>query len=181
MRFDFRQQDDLLFHVDSGHCAGRVVPLENGKGFSVHRAFTNADERDKIGVVKSMKEALPRLTDYYEKNWPQWKRTRNARHHEDGRYSMYTVFVKWSPYGVFNVTQQEDGRWIATRCLDALLHDGEQATFQTAEIARHVADLHEHDGFANYPALRDGYIWDGNPWIVHWAYAEQTGDKVSFF
>jgi hypothetical protein len=171
MRLDFRQQDDEFFHVDSGHCAGRVVALENGKGFSVHRAFTDADERDKIGVVKSMNEALPKLADYYEKNWPKWKRTRKARHHEDGRYTMYTEFAKWSPYGVFNVTQQEDGLWVATRCNDALLHDVMVAAFETSEIARHVADLHEYDGFANYPALNDGYSWDGRPWIVHWAYA----------
>jgi hypothetical protein len=177
MRLDFRQQDDLLFHLDSGHCVGRVVPLRNGKGFSVHRAFTNADERDKIGVVKSMKEALPKLTDYYEKNWPRWKRRRNARHHEDGQYS--TEYWKWSPYGVFNVTRQGDGLWVATRCLDALLHHREQAFFSTAELATHTVDLHEYDGFGNYPVINDGYRWDGRPWMVHWAYAKQNGDRVS--
>jgi hypothetical protein len=69
----------------------------------------------------------------------------------------------------------------STRCTDPLLHDDKRATFETAEIARHVADLHEHDGFADYPALRDGYVSDGCPWIVHWAYAKQTGAKVTFF
>ena len=170
MRLDFRQQDDEFFHVDSGHCAGRVVALENGKGFSVHRAFTDADERDKIGVVKSMNEALPKLADYYEKNWPKWKRTRKARHHEDGRYTMYTEFAKWSPYGVFNVTQQEDGLWVASRCRDALLLEGKEAFFSTAEIAKHVVDLHEWDGFGSYPAIDDGFTWDGRPWIVTGAY-----------
>jgi hypothetical protein len=167
MQYEIRQKDNLFFHVETGQCVGRVIPLKNGKGFSVHRAMMiNGNERDKIGVVKSMDEALPKLADYYEKNWPQWKRTRNGRHDGDAGYTMYTEFNKWSFYGVFTVKQQEDGHWAATRCSDALLHDGEEAIFSTAEIARHVADLHERDGFANYPAINDGYSWDGRPWIL---------------
>jgi hypothetical protein len=181
MRLDFRQQDHLLFHVDSGHCVGRVIPLKGGKGFSVHRTMTvSSNERDKIGVVKSVHEALPMLTDYYEKHWPQWKRTRNGRHHEDGRYTMYTEFIRWSPYGVFNVKQQEDGLWVATRCTDALLHDGEEATFPTAEVARYVADRHEGDGFANYLVIDDGFSWDGRPFLGPGA-GQSMGNTVSFF
>ena len=112
MRWDFRQQGDLFFHVDSGHCVGRVVPRKSGRGFSVHRNMTiSSSERDRIGVVTCVDEALPLITDYYGKNWPQCKRTRNARHHEDGRYSMYTAFIKWSPYGGFSVEQQGE-RWV---------------------------------------------------------------------
>jgi hypothetical protein len=170
MQLDFRQQDHLFFHVESGHCVGRVVPLKDGKGFSVHRTMMiSSNERDKIGVVKSMDEALPKLTDFYEKNWPQWKRTRNSRHDGDAGYTMYTQFIKWSPYGVFTVKRQHDGLWVASRCNDALLHDDNVATFGTAELAQHVADLHERDGFANYPALNDGYSWLGRPWIVRGA------------
>jgi hypothetical protein len=169
MRFDFRQQDDLFFHIDSGHCAGHIVPSRNGKGFSVHRALTNADERDKIGAVNSMDEALPLLTEYYVKNWPLWKRKRESQFDRNTGYTMFTAHVKWSFYGVFTVEQQ-DGRWVVSRCTDALLHGGKKATFETAEIARCVADLHEHDGFADYPALDDGYAWDGHPWIVPGAY-----------
>jgi hypothetical protein len=108
---------------------------------------------------------LPLLTEYYEKHWPQWKRTRNGRHHEDGRYTMYTEFIKWTPYGVFNVKQQEDGLWVATRCRDALLPEGKDAFF-TTELARYVADLHERDGFGNFPATDDGFTWDDRPWVV---------------
>jgi hypothetical protein len=43
---------------------------------------------------------------------------------------------------------------------DALLHDCREALFSTAEIARHVVDLHERDGFSNLPAIDDGYSWD---------------------
>ena len=179
MRFDFRQRDNQLFHVDSGHCAGVVVPLENGKGFSLRCSLTT-DERAKIGVVKSMKEALPKLRDYYEKNWPKWKRRRESRFVGRAGYTMYTAYEKWSFYGVFTVEQQEDGLWIATRCMDPLLQGERLATFKTSELARHVADLHEHDGFADYPALRDGYAWDGRPWIVGEA-ANPKGNKVSFF
>jgi hypothetical protein len=171
MRFDFRQQDNLLFHVDSGHCVGRVVPLKDRKGFSVHRTMTiSSNERDKIGVVKSMDEALPLLEGYYEKNWPQWKRRRDARQQEDGRYTMYTEFIKLSPYGGFLVSQEEDGLWVASRCRDALLNGDKVATFETAEIAKHVVDLHEWDGFGSYPAIDDGFTWDGRPWIVTDAY-----------
>ena len=63
-------------------------------------------------------------------------------------------------YGVFTVKQKETGQWVAARCTDALLHDGEEAIFSTAEIARHVVDLHERDGISNYPALDDGFSWD---------------------
>jgi len=167
MRYELRQQGDLVYHIESGHCVGRVVPMKDEKGFSVHRTMTiSSSEPNEIGVVKSMHEALPMLTIYFEKHWPQWKRTRNARHHEDGRYSMYTEFVKWSPYGVFKITQQEDGRWIATRCSDALLLDGKEACFSTAEIAKYVVDLHERDGFGNFPAIDDGFSWDGRPWLA---------------
>jgi hypothetical protein len=171
MRLDFRQQDREIVHVESGHCVGFVVPLKNGRGFSVHRAMTiTSNERDKIGVVNSIEEALPLLTNYYEKNWPEWKHTRKGRHDGDAGYTMYTEFIKWSPYGVFTITEQEDGLWVAARCRDALLHDGEEATFATAEVAKYVVDLHEWDGFGSYPAIDDGFTWDGRPWIVTDAY-----------
>ena len=167
MRFDFRQQDDQIFHIDSGHCVGVVKPRKDGKGFSVHRTMTiSSNERDKIGVVKSVGAALPMLTVYYEKHWPQWKRTRDARYHPDGRYTMYTKFIKWSPYGVFKVEQQEERQWVANRCCDVLLCNHGQALFSTAEIAKYVVDLHEPDGFADFPAIDDGFFWDGRPWIV---------------
>jgi len=106
MRYELRQQDDKFFHVESGHCAGYVVPLKSGKGFSVHRTMTiSANERDKIGVIKSIGEALPKLTDYYERNWPQWKRTREGQFDTDAGYTMYTAYIKWSFYGVFTVKQ----------------------------------------------------------------------------
>ena len=167
MQYELRQHNELFYHVESGHCAGRVVSLKGGKGFSVHRTMMiNSNERDKIGVVKSMNEALPKLTDYYERNWPQWKRTRKGR--EDGAtgYTMYTEFIKWSFYGVFSVDQRDDGLWAASRCMDALLFDGKDAFFSTAEVAKYVADLHERDGFGNFPAIDDGFSWDGRPWIV---------------
>jgi hypothetical protein len=78
---------------------------------------------------------------------------------------MFTEFIKWSFYGVFTVKQQEDGRWVATRCTDTLLHNGKEAIFPTAEVARHVADLHERDGFTEW-ALNDGYSWEGHPWLM---------------
>jgi hypothetical protein len=182
MQYELRQQGDMFFHVETGQCVGYAVPLSNGKGFSVHRAMKiDGNERDKIGVVKSMDEALPKLTDYYEKNWPQWKRLRDSRFdYNRNEYTMFTKFIKWTFYGVFTVKQEETGRWVATRCTDPLLHDGEEAIFSTAGIARQVADLHDRDGFANYPALNDGYSWDGRPWILPGA-CQTNAQKVSFF
>ena len=165
MEYELRQQDDRFFHVETGQYAGYVIPLKSGKGFSVHRAMTNFNERDRIGVAKSMDEALLKLTDYYEKNWPQWKRTREGQFDGDAGYSMYTAYIKWSFYGVFTVKQQEDGQWGATRCREKLLRDGEEATFPTAEVARYVVDRHERDGVANFPALDDGYSWEDYPWL----------------
>jgi hypothetical protein len=167
MRNDFKLRSDLTFtDVETGQCAGLVKPLKGGKGFSVHRALTNGYERNRIAVVKSIDDALPALTTYHDENPARWKRTREGQFDRGAGYTMYTAYIKWSFYGVFTVKQQEDGRWIATRCTDALLHDGKEATFPTAEIARHVADLHERDGVANFPALDDGFSWEGRPWIV---------------
>jgi hypothetical protein len=160
MRYLFKLQGDHFTHVETGECAGWVVPLKSGKGFSVHRALTNINERDKIAVVKSIDDALPTLTTYYVEHPPQWKRTRDTRFNSSDGYTMFTAFVRWTFYGVFTVKQDETGVWVATRCTDALLLDGEQAIFSTAEIARHVVDLHERDGISNYPALDDGFSWD---------------------
>jgi hypothetical protein len=161
MQYELRQQDDRFFHVETGLCVGYVAPLSNGKGFSLHRALKIfSHERDQIAVVKSLDEALPKLTDYYEKRWPQWRRTRDGQFDEGAGYTMHTKHIKWTFYGVFTVWQQEDRQWVATRYMEQLLHYGEQATFPTAELAKHVADLHERDGVANYPALDDGYSWE---------------------
>jgi len=51
MRLEFRQ-DDHVFDAETGECAGFVIPQKNGR-LSVHRALTNINERDNIGVVKS--------------------------------------------------------------------------------------------------------------------------------
>jgi hypothetical protein len=158
MRHTFRQQDDHFFHVETGECAGYVVPLKSGKGFSVHRAPTNTNERDKIAVVKSIDEALPALTEFYETNRFQWKRTRKGGFDRDAGYTMYTAYIKSSFYGVFTVKRQ-DGRWVATRCTDKLLRNGEEAIFPTAEVAQYVVDLHERDDVTIFP-LRDGYSWE---------------------
>jgi hypothetical protein len=73
---------------------------------------------------------------------------------------MRTVHLKWSFYGMFKVNQQEDGKWVATRCSEKLLWHGVEAVFSTPEVARYAVDLHERDGIANYPALDDGYSWE---------------------
>jgi hypothetical protein len=159
MRYDLRQEADHFIHVETGACAGYVRPLENGRGFSVHRDLTGINEPDKIGVVKSVEEALPKLEYYFLKHRPKWVRRRDGQRDGDAGYKMYTVYSKWSFYGVFEVKQREDGQWIATRCTEQLLHQGEEFTFATAEVARHVADLHERDGISKLPALDDGYSW----------------------
>jgi hypothetical protein len=179
MRYELRQKDHLFCHVETGQCVGRVIPLRNGRGFSVHRAMTiTADERDKIGAVKSIDDALPMLATYYEEHPPKWKRQRDSRFNDDDGYTMYTAFIKWTFYGVFTVKQEENGRWVATRYTKALLRNGEEATFATSEQARHVADLHERDDVANYPALDDGYSWELDPGLP--GRCQTNGNKVSF-
>jgi hypothetical protein len=74
MRNDFRLRSDLTFmDVETDQCAGLIKPLKGGKGFSVHRALTNGYERNRIAVVKSIGDALPALTTYYDENPPRWK------------------------------------------------------------------------------------------------------------
>jgi hypothetical protein len=165
MRNEFRQRGNEFLDLETGHCAGFVRPLKNGKGFSVHRTLTiSSDERDKIGVVKSIADALPALTTYYDENPPRWKRMRDSQFHGDAGYTIYTKYIKLTLYGVFTVKEAETGKWIVTRYTDALLHKGDQATFPTAELARHVADLHERDGFGSF-LINDGYSWDGRPFL----------------
>ena len=75
-------------------------------------------------------------------------------------YSLVTVFVKWSFYGVFTVEQNEADLWVASRCTDMLLRNGVVATFPTAELARYVVDLHYRDGLWKHAPLDDGYSWE---------------------
>jgi len=91
---------------------------------------------------------------------------------------MYTAFIKWTFYGVFIVKQEENGRWVATRYTKALLCNGEEATFATSELARHVVDLHERDDVANYPAIDDGYSWEIDPGLP--GRSQANAHKVSF-
>jgi hypothetical protein len=171
MRNEFRQQGNKFFDIETGHCAGFVAPLKNGKGFSVHRAMTDGYERNRVAVVKSIADALPALTTYYDENPPRWKRTRDSQFDWVAGYTMYTAFVKWSFYGFFRAKQREDGKWIVTRYSDApLLYKGDLAAFPTAELAKHVADLHERDGFVDFLAINDGYFWDGRPFLGPGAY-----------
>lgn len=160
MRYELRRDGDNFIHVETGQPAGCISPLENGRGFSVHRDLTNINEPDKVSVVKTVDEALPTLEYYYLKHLPKWKRIRDGDLNEDAGYVMRTVHLKWSFYGVFKVKQQEDGKWIATRCSEKLLWHGEQAVFPTAEAARYAVDLHERDAVADYPVLNDGYSWE---------------------
>jgi hypothetical protein len=166
MRNDFKLQDDLtVVDKETGHCAGWVEPVKGGERFVVHRTMTDGYERKKVATVTTIRDALAALTTYHDEHPPRWKRERHARHHPTAGYTMFTEFVKWSLYGVFSITEKGNGAWVASRCGDALLFGGKKALFSTAELAKHVVDLHERDGFGNFPAIDDGYSWDGRPWM----------------
>src|SRR4051794_11676004 len=92
MRFQFRRKDDQFFHVETGDCAGYVRALKDGR-VSVHRALTDMNERDKIGVVNSMDDALATLTNYYGHNWPKWKRIRESQLDRDAGYTLHTAYT----------------------------------------------------------------------------------------
>lgn len=109
-------------------------------------------------MVKSIEEALPKLEDYHLKHPPKWVRTREL-HQSDAGYTLRTVYFKWSFYGYFEVMQCDEGKWVATRCNAKLLFNDENATFATAELARHVVDQHARDDLTNYPVFDDGYSW----------------------
>lgn len=158
MRYALRRDGNNFFHIETDQPGGYVRPLDNGRKFSVHRYLTQINEPDKIGVVKSIEEALPKLEYYYLTHLPKWTRIRDGQLDEDAGYVMHTVHYKWSFYGVFEV-KQENGQWIATRCSEKLWWHGEEAVFPTAEAARYAVDRHERDGVADYPILDDGYFW----------------------
>ena len=98
MRYQLRLEGDIFFQIETGQPAGHVTPLKTGKRFSVHRDLTNVNERDRVGVVSSIGEALDLLTEYYVKHPPPWKRMRAGRYDRCDGYSMSTVFSKWTFY-----------------------------------------------------------------------------------
>jgi hypothetical protein len=147
-------------HLDTDECAGYVKPLKNGSGFSVHRALTLMNEKDRIATVGSIDEAVNALAAYYEENPPRWKREKAYRFTRADGYAPYTAHVKWTFYGVLIVERQGPGEWSAERNGDMLQRHENWAIFRTADEAKHVADKHMRDGFANYPVITDGYSWD---------------------
>jgi hypothetical protein len=138
-----------IMHAETGDYAGYLEPLKRGSGFIVHRALTLRNEREKIAVIKSIDEAVPTLAAYYKKNPPRWKGGAKARR-----------YIKWTFYGVLTVECQEPGRWAVDRNTDMLLCNGLEASFVTSQEAKHVADIHQRDGFPNSVPINDGFSWD---------------------
>jgi hypothetical protein len=136
-----------VMHPETRECAGWIRPLKGG-GFSVHRHMAVGNQREKIATVKSADEAVSVLAAYYSENPPVWIGGKNA--------SRYT---KWTLYGYLTVERQGTKRWIAMRYRNALLHEGDDAIFTTAEEAKSMADQHLRDGFPNVAPANDGFSW----------------------
>jgi hypothetical protein len=145
----------VFVHDDTDEFAGYVVPLKRG-GFILYRSLIGPNI--KIAVIKSIDEAIPILTAYYEAHPPRWQHYRVPRAFITYEY-FNKGYMKCTFYGVLVVERDEPGRWIASRCMDPLVDEEGTATFATLEEAQRAVDLHMCDGFRNSKPINDGLYW----------------------
>ena len=145
-------------HDETGEFAGYVVPLKKGSGFRLHRGLPAMNGYAIIGTIE---EAIPALAAYYQTHLPRWKRGTDTRFNWWYRtYTAFTVYDKWTFYGLLTVEHQEPRRWMAYRNGDALDDSrGRYAIFKTPGEAKRAADAHTRDGFPNSPTIDDGFSW----------------------
>jgi hypothetical protein len=146
----------VFVHDDTDEFAGYVVPLKRGGRFILYRSLIGPNL--KIAVIKSIDEAIPTLTAYYEAHPPRWKRTRVTRYTSTYEY-VNRAYDKWTFYGVLSVERKEPGRWVAYRGMDPLVNNEGVAIFATPEEAQRAVDLHMCDGFRNSQPINDGLYW----------------------
>jgi hypothetical protein len=150
--------DNHVMHDETGAWAGYVVPLKNERGFRLHRGLPDMKG---YAIIGSIAEAIPALTAYYQAHVPKWKRGTDTRFNCWYRTSTtFTVYYKWTFYGLLSVERQEPRQWMAYRNGDALEESsGRDAIFKTPDEAKCAADVHMRDGFPNSPTIHDGFSW----------------------
>ena len=85
----FKNYDHYAIRNDDAYfLVGRVYPLRDQQGpYRVTSSIGPRYQRDAIGIVKSLDEAIPAFLDYYKKNPVQWEREKPAL------YWRHTMFV----------------------------------------------------------------------------------------
>jgi len=143
-----------ILNDDADFIAGRVYPLGAGQGpYKVISSIGPSCQRNDVGVVKSLDEAIPAFLDYHKKNPVPWERESPAL------YWRYTMFA------VLRVEQDQQGNWLAYRDDYPMLKDTKPARFATCAEAQQAADKHELDLFPNAKVIEDGLSWLPDPEI----------------
>jgi hypothetical protein len=144
-----------IVNDDARFIVARVYPLRGREGpYKIIPGIGPAyQERDKVGIVKSLDEVIPAFIDYYKRNPVPWERVSPAL------YMKHTMFV------YLRVEQDQQRNWLAFRDDYPMLQDTKPAHFATCADAQRAADAHELDLFANAKVIEDGFSWLPDPEI----------------
>jgi hypothetical protein len=143
-----------ILNDDADFIVGRVYPLRGGRGpYEVISSIGPSYQRNAVGVVNSLDDAIPAFIDYYKKNPVSWERESPAL------FWRHTMFVS------LRVEQDQQGRWLAYREDYPLLEDTKPARFATCVEAQRAADAHELDLFPDAKVTDDGLSWLPDPGI----------------
>jgi hypothetical protein len=143
-----------ILNDDADYIVGRVYPLGGQQGpYRVTSSIGPSYQRNDVGVVKSLDDAIPAFIDYYEKNPVPWERESRAL------YWRHTMFV------YLRIEQDQQGHWLAYRDDYPMLQNTKPAHFATCTDAQRAADAHELDLFPNAKVIEDGLSWLPDPEI----------------
>src|SRR4051812_10975582 len=142
-----------IVNDDADFIVGRVHPVEGQNEFRVTADLAPDDSDGEVATVQSVRDAIPALADYYERNRPKWHRE------SAGRY------IEWTQFALLRVEQDQRGSWVAYRDDYALQRLGAPATFPTRGEAQRAAEAHALDCYPGYQTIQDGLSWLADPEI----------------
>jgi hypothetical protein len=146
----------VILNDDADFIVGRVYPLNGQQGpYKVIAGIGPSYQRNDVGTVKSLNDAIPTFIEHYNKHPVPWERESPAL------YWRHTMFVS------LRVEQDQQGHWLAYREDYPLLEDTKPARFTTCAEAQRAADAHELDLFPDAEVIDDGYSWLPDP-EVNW-------------
>lgn len=144
----------VILNDDADFIVGRVYPLTGRQGpYKVTSGIGPSYQRDDVGIVKSLDDAIPAFIDHYEKYPVPWERESRAL------YWRHTMFV------CLRVEQDQQGCWLAYRDDYPMLQDTKPAHFATFADAQRTADAHELDLYPGGKVIDDGFSWLPDPEI----------------
>jgi hypothetical protein len=168
MTLTLRKQYDYyaILNDDADFIVGRVYPLNGQQGpYKVTSSIGHSHQPD-VCVVKSLDEAIPTFTDYYEKNPVPWEQESPALYWKE------TMFV------CLRVEQDQQGHWRAYRDDYPMLQDTKPACFAKCMDAQRAADAHELDLYPNAKVIDDGLSWLPDPDIDYRSTLHLTEERT---